>query len=261
MQIIPVTTKKQIKAYKKFRQALYRHDPYYVSTIEFTLDMLLLRETAYAKSLDILPVMGMENGNILLQALLIRNPQDDYLQIAFFEALEHIEDKVDAFMEWVKDYARARSLSRIIIGLNGHLSYGVGLSEDMHAPNTFDSTYTKPYYVKYFEKYTKHELVAFCNEPEAVIPSLPTRRSSITVRHVDMSHFKEEMERFRLICDQTIGTTFLFTKTDPGHFYDLLKPMTFFLRPENILFAEHDGQVVGFLFWHPDYNEILKKLK
>ena len=37
--------------------------------------------------------------------------------------------------------------------------------------------------------------------------------------------------------------------------------MTFFLRPENILFAEDKGEVVGFVFWHPDYNEILKKGK
>ena len=43
--------------------------------------------------------------------------------------------------------------------------------------------------------------------------------------------------------------------------YDLLKDMTFFLKPENILFAEHKGQIVGFVFWHPDYNEVLKKGK
>ena len=259
MQIVLVKTKKQKRLFKKFRKDLYRNDPYYVSTVEFTLDMLLYKETAFAKSIDIYPVMGMQDGKILITALLIHHPKDDYLQVSFFESLENIDREVDLFMDYVKDFAKKLSLPRIMIGLNGHLSYGVGLSLDMHCPNTFDSTYTKLYYNQYFDKYPKQELMAFSNKPSLVIPALPTRRSKVTVRKIDLKHFEEEMERFRIICNQTIGTTFLFTQTDRGHFYDLLKPMTFFLRPENILFAEHDGEVVGFVFWHPDYNEVLKK--
>lgn len=261
MQIIPVTTKRQQRAFKKFRRRLYQGDPFYVSTAEFTLDMLLYRQTTFAKSIHIHPVMGVEDGKILLAALLIHNPKDDYLQISFFEALDGMPAQVEIFMQYAREHARKLGLSHIMIGLNGHLSYGVGLSLDMHTPNTFDSTYSKPYYAKYFDKYTKHELVAFENSPADVIPTLPQRRVGVTVRRLDMRHFEREMELFREICDQTIGTTFLFSPTDRGHFFDLLDPMTFFLRPENILFAEKDGEVVGFVFWHPDYNEVLKKGK
>ena len=259
MQIVLADTKKQKRIFKRFRKELYRGDPYYVSTVEFTLDMLLYRQTAYAKSIEVYPVMGMENGKVLLTALLVHNPKDDFLQIAFFEALDNIAPQVDLFINYAKELAQSLNLSRIIIGLNGHLSYGVGLSVDMHSPNTFDSTYTKLYYNKYFEKYQKHGLMAFCNAPAAIIPRLPARRSSVTVRKMDMSHFAEEMERFRTVCNTTIGTTFLFSRTDEGHFFDLLDPMTFFLKPENVLFAEKNGEVVGFLFWHPDYNEVLRK--
>ena len=115
------------------------------------------------------------------------------------------------------------------------------------------------YYEKYFNKYPKHELVAFSNNHSSVFPYLPERRSSVTVRKINLNDFDAEMERFRIICNETIGKTFLFSQTDKGHFYDLLKPMTFFLKPENILFAEDNGNIIGFLFWHPDYNEILKK--
>ena len=37
--------------------------------------------------------------------------------------------------------------------------------------------------------------------------------------------------------------------------------MKAFLKKENILFAFHKGVLVGFIFWHPDYNEILSKGK
>lgn len=261
MQIVLAETKKQKKQFKKFRKDLYKNDPFYVSTIEFTLDMLLFRETAFAKTLDIYPVMGIKDGQILLEALLIRNPGDDYLQVSFFEALDNLDREIELFMEYAKDLAKKLSLPRIIIGLNAHLSYGVGLSVDMHCPNTFDSTYTKLYYTKYFDRYQKHELVAFSNKPSLVAPSLPKRQSGVTVRKIDLSNFKQEMEKFRAICNQTIGTTFLFSQTDTGHFFDLLEPMTFFLKPENILFAEYRGEVVGFVFWHPDYNEVLCKGK
>ena len=161
MQIVEVKTKSEIKRFKSFRKKLYEKDPYYVSTAEFTLDMLLHRETTFAKKLSISPVMGVRGREILLEALLIHNPKDAFLQISFFEAVENVGEEVGLFMEYVKNYAKKRNLDKIYIGLNGHLSYGVGLSLDMTAPNTFDSTYSKPYYAQYFEAYTRHDMVAF----------------------------------------------------------------------------------------------------
>lgn len=261
MEILFATTKKHKKAIKKFRRDLYKNDLNYVSTAEFTFDMLLNKETAFARSIDISPVMCVSDNKIIITSLLIYNPADDFLQVSFFEALDNIGDEVDEFIDFVRGVAKERQLNRIIIGLNGHLSYGVGLSVDMNCANTFDSTYTKTYYIKYFEKYKKHELVAFSNKISVASQSLFSKNSGITIRKIDLNDFDNEMEKFRNICDETIGKTFLYTQTDKKHFYDLLNDMTFFLKSENILFAEDNGTVVGFLFWHPDYNEILKKGK
>lgn len=257
MQVVLANNKKLKKEYKNFRKKLYKGDPYYVSTIEFTFDMLFYKQTLFTKSIDIIPVMIKEK-EVLVTALLIHNPKDDFLQISFFEALEDQHLAVEMLVEYAKEVARRKDLKRIIIGLNGHLSYGVGLSVDMVKPNTFDSTYSKLYYNKYFEQYKKHELVSFINNPNDVFPLLKTKESKVKIRPINFKKFKEEMEIFRNICDETIGTTFLYTKTDKNHFYDLIDSMRFFLKPENILFVEDKDEVVGFIFWHPDYNEILK---
>ena len=98
MKILPLTEKKEFKRFKRFRRDLYRKDPYYVSTAEFTLDMLLYRQTDLAASIEICPVMGVEGKKILLEALLIHNPKDSYLQIAFFEALENIPEEDEDIM-------------------------------------------------------------------------------------------------------------------------------------------------------------------
>ena len=107
----------------------------------------------------------------------------------------------------------------------------------------------------------KHDLVAFSNNPNNVSNKLIDRKSNIYIRPINLKQFKSEMESFRLICNETIGKTFLYSQTDKNHFEDLLESMKFFLKPENILFACDNDEIIGFVFWHPDYNEILKKGK
>ena len=256
-----VKDKKDIKTFKKFRKDLYNNDPYYVSTIEFTCDMLLKKETLFSKTCEIVPLLVYDNNLVVAECLLIHNPKDNFVQISFFEALENVHEAVELIKKESRKFAEERNLKRIIVGLNGHLSYGVGLTVDIKAPNTFDSTYTKPYYIDYFKDGITHNLVAFTSNIKEVIPNLKVKNTGFAIRPINLKNFKEEMELFRNICNETIGKTFLYTKADKHHFEELMSSMTFFLKPENILFAEDRGEVVGFIFWHPDYNEILRKGK
>ena len=260
MQVVYANTRKKKKEFKNFRKKIYNNDPYYVSTVEFTCDMLLYQTTKFALECDIWPIMIMDK-EVLCEALLIKAPNDDFLQIAFFEAQEDVYEAVDLLILEAKKLALEKSVTKIIIGLNGHLSYGVGLSVDMKNPNTFDSTYTKLYYNNYFSKYLKHELVSFSTQIDDIINVLPNRENSIKIRKINFKEFPNEMENFRMLCDKTIGKTFLYSKTNSKHFEELIKDMLFFLKEENILFAYKDDLLVGFVFWHPDYNEILKKGK
>lgn len=261
MHCIYVNDKKQIKSFKKFRQKLYKGDPFYVSTVEFTVDMLLNRTTKFAKSCVIRPVMVIDGDTTVAECILIRYLNDDFVQTAFFEALDDNYEAVELLKDQAKAFAKELGLHKIIVGLNGHLSYGVGLSLDMNKPNTFDSTYTKTYYPKYFSDGKEHKLVAFGNSTDVLRKKLVRRNSKITVRPIDFSKFSQDMESFRQVCDQTIGTTFLYSPTQKQHFEELIGEMKFFLRKENILFAFDGDEMIGFLFWHPDYNEILKKGK
>ena len=261
MNCIQAKDKKQIKRFKKFRRTLYQNDPFYVSTVEFTVDMLLDKTTKFSKSCIIRPIMIEENQYVLAQCVLVKYPCDDFVQMAFFEALEGQEQAVDLMKEQAKAFAKEMGVSRIIVGLNGHLSYGVGLSLDMEKPNTFDSTYTKTYYPQYFKDGEEHKLVAFRNNLDVLRSKLIQRPSKIIVRPIDFQNFSKEMKAFKQVCDETIGTTFLYSPTQEKHFEELIGEMKFFLRKENILFAFDGNEMVGFLFWHPDYNEILKKGK
>lgn len=261
MTCIQLTNKRQKKQFKKFREELYKNDPFYVSTVEFTVDMLLDRTTKFAKSCVIRPMMIEEDKKIVAQCILVKYPYDDFVQMAFFEALEERQQAVELLKEQAKAFAEEMGVHKIIVGLNGHLSYGVGFSLDMNKPNTFDSTYTKTYYPRYFTDGEAYKLVAFRNNIAVLRSKLIECNSKITIRPINFRNFSQDMKLFKQVCDETIGTTFLYSPTEEKHFEELIGGMKFFLKEENILFAFDGDEIVGFLFWHPDYNEILKKGK
>lgn len=261
MQLEIVRTYKQKKDFLNFRKILYKNDNYYVSTIDYTFKMMFNQTTEFAKTCIVRPIFIKDNSIVLAEAVLIKAPNDNFVQVAFFEALENVNDAVEMIKEYSRTFAKEFNVNRIIVGLCGHLSYGVGLTVDIKNPNTFDSVYTKKYYIDYFDEYTKHELCAFSSKLDDLYPYMIERKSSIKIRPINLNDFYNEMILFKNICDETIGKTFLYSKTEKNHFYEIIKELRFFLKKENILFAFYENEIIGFIFWHPDYNEILKKGK
>jgi len=258
MQIVTADSKLQKKKYLAFRHALYRGDEAYVCTSEFVVENFLYQTTAFARSCSVQPVMVLDNG-IAAQCMLIHHSRLNLMQIAFFEALPDQQAAVDILLQYAKTEARRIGVPEIIVGLNGHISCGVGILTEGFHKISFDSNYNKPYYADYFAGMQRKEGCStyrgLCVES---MQMLCVPNTSITVRTADMKHYEEEMELFRSLCDRTLGTTNLYFPTDERHFYELTKDLKAFLKPENILFAMSGTEAVGFLFWHPDFNQVLR---
>lgn len=255
-------SKRDLKKYASFRYKLYKNDKYYCYTDSFIFEMLLYKQTEFARSCVIKPLLIKDNNNIIAEAILIHNPKDDFVQISFFESIRNNQKGADLIISEAKKFAKEEKVKRIIIGLDGHLSYAVGLSKNMDEPNSFGAAYTKTYYSEYFKKYKLHKLYSYTNLLEVAKKSFKGHKvanKELYVRPINMKDFKNEMDIFGDLCDKTIGTTYLYTKTDKNHFYELMKDMTFFLKKENILFVYDKEKPVGFVFWNPDYNEVMPK--
>ena len=76
------------------------------------------------------------DNKILCEAFLVKNPCDNFVQISFFEALENQNEAVELLISEAKKFAQTHKCNKIIIGMNGHLSYGLGFSVDIKNPNT-----------------------------------------------------------------------------------------------------------------------------
>lgn len=259
MRLTEITDAGGRKRYLAFQRSLYRGDPCYVSTSSFVLRELLCQSTPFARACQVTPVLVEEDGRVLAQAMLIFHPGLPALQVSFFEALEGQQEAADLLLAEARRRAKGLGVSQVVIGLNAHISYGVGiLSQGFSYKNTFDSLYNKPWYPGYFQGLRKDTLSTYRGEKRAAAARLPKVETRVKVCPGDMSRFYQQTERMRALCERTIGRTHLYYPTQAGHFYHLMKDLRPFLRDEHLLFAQNRaGEDVGFLFWHPDFNEML----
>ena len=271
MEIKVVKTQKDKKAFIEFKRRLYENDQSYSITAEFVLNNVLNRTTTFIKSIFTMPILILDDeGNVCAECIFMHEPTLALLQVGFFEALDN-KEAVDFLIQEAKTVARNRNLVRIIFGLNSHLSYGVGiLTKGFEYKNSFDNIYNKDYYSKFFEGYETETLSTYKSNLENVRTLVErvcnlidhSNSESITIRCADLKHhFTEEMEKLRQIINKTVGNTFLFTKTGPNHYKEILGSLKFYLNNENLIFAEDNGKPIGFVFWHPDFCQTLENGK
>lgn len=250
------------KKFISFRKKLYKGDDLYVGTADFILDMLIKKTTRYARSCEIAPLSFESGGNREAQALFVHNPADDFASLAFFDCVENGNFAAQCVIKRAKELCAARGIKRLVAGLNAHLSYGVGILTAASLKNSFDTCYNKSYYAEFFKDFpVANALTAYRNglrEVRGRLKDIEIDIRGYTVRHADFKRFEDECETMRMLCDSTIGQTYLYAKTAERHFYELLKDMKILLRGNNLLFLMYGGKEVGFLFWHPDYNGAVK---
>ena len=264
MSIIKITggveklPRKEILSFKKFRSDFYRSDTLYVATEEFVTDMLLNKTSAFAKSLDVRTIYATEDGKRIAQCLYIVAPKTDFVQISHFDCPIERKDLATAMIHTAMSTAKEHGLKRIVAGLCGHLSYGVGILTETNLKNSFDTCYNKMHTAEFFKDFKiTNTLSAYRCQLEDAHHRLSATTydvGDLFVREADFSKFKDECETLRKLCDATIGNTYLYAKTSEGHFYELLKELKLLLSGKNLLFLMHGNKEVGFVFWHPDFN-------
>ena len=153
------------KEYIRFSKGIYNTFPNYKDSWSPVLKEFLQKKGAFCKNLSIDPIMVKQNGSIVATCMYIHSSNDPkVLQIAFFDALEGYQNAIDLIVETAKGIAFKKSLNKIIIGLNGHVNYGIGfLCDKFNGDISFGSSFTPPYYIDYFLKHNpvQHKMVSY----------------------------------------------------------------------------------------------------
>lgn len=263
MEIVDIKEDNQKKAFINFIYRVYKNDKSFKDTLIGTVKTFLYKTDTFTKQTYIRAVAVMNGDEIAAQCMYIYNEKLPKMQIGFFEALSGQEEAVDMLINEAKVECKKHHIDKIVIGLNGHVSYGVGLlCDNYHKPIPFDSLYNKDYYIKYFEKYgfdkaTITEYGFDTHKMEIKEAMVERIYSKFSFRYLNMKKYKEDIILFGDLCNKTLSDTYLYFDRDPLCLYELLKDMKAFLKPENLIFVMKDGNEIGFVFWHPNYNEII----
>ena len=264
---IKVADKGLINDYIKFCNEVYKNNQYYRDGMSASLKSILKGSAEICKSSIIRPIMVLDSGKIVaVCTFAIVDRMKDILQLAYFEALDNQERALDKIIEYGKKLAKNHGINRILVGLNFHVNYGLGLLADNYdSIQSFGSSYNHPYYIDYFKRYSSEEInlvsyLADMNSFEFNIKDKLMNRimDKYLVRKANFKDIKGEAEIYTNLNNRAFKNHRFYYERRINEDLELFNDFKLFLKEENLLFVEYEGKAIGFMLWYPDFNELIE---
>ena len=263
---IRLVDKTTVNAYIAFSDEVYKNNIFYRNTMGTVLRSILSRKAQICKSSIIKPIMVMDSEKIVaVCTFAIIDRMKDTLQIAFFEALENQESAIGMMIDFGKRMATKHGINKILVGLNLHVNYVLGILADHYESiQSFGSAYNPPYYIDYFKKYAYKEvnLVNYRIKMDDFSFDINNKilekiKTKYHVRKADFSNLKRDSKIYTNLNNQAFKNHNFYYERRFEEDLELFNDFKILLKEENLLFMEHDRKPIGFLLWYPDYNELI----
>ncbi len=271
----PVTAAADLRRFIGLPYTLHRGDPLWVPPLRMDVRKMLSRDTnPFFDHSDAEYFLAEERGKVVGRIAAIHNRrhnefhQDRVGFFGFFESTDN-QEVANALFKAVGDWLRQRNLDTVRgpTSLSTNDECGL-LVEGIDTPPTILTPYNPPYYVELVEAagFAKaKDLYLY----ETTSPALPERlmrgarliaeRKNLTIRHLDVKRFADEVERIKKIYNSAWEKNWGFvpmTEAEVDHLAAQLKPV---VVPELVTFVERGTEPVGFAVALPDLNVALKK--
>ena len=263
MEIREIKTKADQKRFLRFVYDLYRDDPGYNDMNLTFVRNFLYRRDSFAKRHEVLPVLVLDHDVIKAECIFVIDETDE-IKLSFLEFVPNAKPYLLGLREYSQKLMRRYQKGKVIIGINGQISYGLGILTDGYDREfEFNSNYNREYYTKELDevfpvmrrafsyKYSaKHSLSLLDRE------LLQKVESEIKFRLLDTRHFARDMMIMGKLCHASLKNTPYYSIKKPREMYELMRQMRFLMKKEDVIFAMKDGREIGFIFTHPDYAEL-----
>lgn len=267
MDLIVANTRKLKMELLRFYKSQYTKNPLARDGMSGLLKDILFERSIMSKSIDIIPLLAIENGKIYCTCVLAHAKRmQETLQISFFESSEYNKDAFSIIYSRALEMAKKYNAKVISGSLNIHVNYGLGfLADSYNQMQSFGMPYNKEFIHRYFKDYgfSEIDLVTFKkNTVDMESPVSPFIRNRLVknykVRELDIKNLKAEAKLYNDINNDAFSHHLFYYKRNPDEDLELFKNFRPLLKAENLLFVEKDGKAVGFMLWYPDFNEIIK---
>lgn len=275
----PVRKRHERRAFIDLPWRLYRNDPHWIPPLRLNVEELVgFRHHPFHdnnRTEAFLAYRGNEPvGRI--QAIVDNGFIQQYHERrGFFGFFESVDDQqvANSLFDEAREWLGAHGLDALRGPANPSLNYECGLLVDgFGRPPTFMMSYNPEYYVRLLETYgfkKARDLLAYVGQKDQ-LPEIESRLGGIadtaaeycqaTIRPMNRSNFKRDVELFLELYNQGMVQTWSFTPLPPNEIASLAKGLQFLLVPELTLFAEVEGKPVGAILGLLDYNPIIKAI-
>ncbi len=278
LRIVPAGEGSAYRAFLDLPFRLYAGDPWWVPPLRTDVKGLLSHQHPFWKNAERELFLALDGDRPVGRVAAILNRNHDRVHgeragfFGFFEC-EDDDDTARALLGAAEGWLRQRGAQFCRGPVDPSTNEVTGLLVEGFASSPF---LMMPYQPLYYQTllaaagYAKaKDLLAFYHElsgrfPEKlarVVEIVGKREPHLVARPLDMRNFERDLALLQTIYNQSWEKNWGFvpmTEEEILHMAAQLKPL---VVPELALFAEKDGEPVGFLLLVPDYNRVLKGMR
>ena len=274
----PVRTAAHLRRFIAFPYSLHRGDPYWVPPLRMDMRKMLSREkNPFFRHADAeYFVAERANGSrsaVIGRIAAIHNRRHNEFHkdsVGFFGFFDCIDDR--AVSDRLFDTAAAWLRERGLTVMRGPASFSTNdecglLVHGFDTPPAVLTPYTPRHYTALFEgaglaKVKDLYLYQSIDDqlPERLVrgAKLVAKRNKITLRSIDMKRFDEEVELIKKVYNAAWERNWGFVPMTDAEIDHLAKDLKPVVVPELVIFAEREGELIGFAVALPDLNVALK---
>lgn len=278
MEIIPVTNRGEKRAFLRLPERLYANDRNWVCPLRIERrDFFDPKKNPFFENADVQLFLALHGGRTVgrISAHVYHNHNTTHHEKTGFFGFFDCENDyaiAEALLTHAYDWLKEQGMERMRGPANFTTNHEVGLLVDgFDRPPVVMMTYNPPFYREFVERFglaKVMDLYAYYAHDSKPIPERVARlieriraRSGATIRTLDLSKFKDEVQIIKSIYDRAWAPNWGFVPMTDAEFFHMAKDLKQIVDPRIVFIAEVDREPVGFSLALPDINQALIRLK
>jgi len=281
IKIIPVKDKLQMEQFIKVPWTIYKNDPHWVPPLLFDFRRQLdERKNPFFKDASVRYWIAVTDEKCIGRIAAIVNHQHNrhYGEktgfVGYFESINDAEVSrllFEAAENWLSREGMLEVRGPVNLSMNNECGL---LVEGFEMSPIIQMNYNPPYYIDLFARqgYNKeHDLLAFYVKDDIIrnkeimsrlerFTNLLAGREKISFRCFNKNDFEGDVERIRLLFNNYMSDNWGYVPIEKEEFAFMAASLKPLLIRELAIFAEVNGETVGFSLAIPDVNEVFKKI-
>ncbi|MEA2320399.1 MAG: hypothetical protein QOD81_249 [Solirubrobacteraceae bacterium] len=249
-------------------------DPLFVSEIDADVDKRLRGRSAFWEETEHTLLVASEGRDVARCAPMVnrrwqRGGRDDVGFIGYFAAAPGADAAVGEMLEAAERWLAERGVQRVIAPFSGDAFHGFATQVDAFDEQPlFPLLWQPPYYPALFEAAgyrAAHPFwiyeIDFASERYRTVARRATEDARCAVRPFDTKRWAGELETLRRLQNETFRQEWEFHAMTAGEYTEFFADLKHVFDERQLLFAEVDGEAVGFCWGLPDWTPLLRSFK